>query len=81
VSLAGTSCQFRLSRVRNNEPSVVVPTCGFAPEADGILARGLSGEIVGDVPADITSLVMLATAVGPMIRAHWAIENSLHWVI
>jgi hypothetical protein len=24
---------------------------------------------------------MFATAVGPMIRAHWAIENSLHWVM
>ena len=29
----------------------------------------------------ITSLAMPATAVGPMIRAHWAIENSLHWVM
>jgi hypothetical protein len=24
---------------------------------------------------------MLANAVGPMIPAHWAIENSLHWVM
>jgi predicted transposase YbfD/YdcC len=29
----------------------------------------------------ITSLVLLANLVGPMIRAHWAIENSLHWVM
>src|ERR1700745_354355 len=29
----------------------------------------------------ITSLMLLANAVGPMIRAHWAIENSLHWVM
>ena len=29
----------------------------------------------------ITSLVMLAAAVGPMIRSHWAIENSLRWVM
>ena len=29
----------------------------------------------------ITSLVLLANATGPMIRAHWAIENSLHWVM
>jgi predicted transposase YbfD/YdcC len=29
----------------------------------------------------ITSLAMLAAAVGPMIRSHWAIENSLHWVM
>jgi predicted transposase YbfD/YdcC len=25
--------------------------------------------------------VLLANAVGPMIRAHWAIESSLHWVM
>jgi predicted transposase YbfD/YdcC len=29
----------------------------------------------------ITSLVWLATALGPVIRSHWAIENSLHWVM
>jgi predicted transposase YbfD/YdcC len=29
----------------------------------------------------ITSLALPASAVGPMIRAHWAIENSLHWVM
>jgi predicted transposase YbfD/YdcC len=29
----------------------------------------------------ITSLTLPADAVGPMIRDHWAIENSLHWVM
>ncbi|MCI0598045.1 MAG: ISAs1 family transposase [Beijerinckiaceae bacterium] len=29
----------------------------------------------------ITSLSLPAEAVGPMIRGHWAIENSLHWVM
>jgi len=29
----------------------------------------------------ITSLTLGASAVGPMIRDHWAIENSLHWVM
>lgn len=29
----------------------------------------------------ITSLVLLANLVGPIIRSHWAIENSLHWVL
>lgn len=29
----------------------------------------------------ITSLVLLAHALGPIIRSHWAIENSLHWVM
>jgi len=29
----------------------------------------------------ITSLVWLASQLGPVIRAHWAVENSLHWVM
>ena len=29
----------------------------------------------------ITSLVWLASLLGPVIRSHWAIENSLHWVM
>jgi len=29
----------------------------------------------------ITSLVLLADQLGPIIRSHWAIENSLHWVM
>jgi predicted transposase YbfD/YdcC len=29
----------------------------------------------------ITSLVWLAAQIGPVIRGHWAIENSLHWVM
>jgi predicted transposase YbfD/YdcC len=29
----------------------------------------------------ITSLVWMASQLGPAIRAHWAIENSLHWVM
>lgn len=29
----------------------------------------------------LTSLVLAADAIGPMVRAHWAIENSLHWVM
>lgn len=29
----------------------------------------------------ITSLVLVAALVGPIIRSHWAIENSLHWVM
>jgi predicted transposase YbfD/YdcC len=29
----------------------------------------------------ITSLVWLANQLGPVIRGHWAIENSLHWVM
>ncbi len=29
----------------------------------------------------ITSLAWLAHQLGPVIRSHWAIENSLHWVM
>src|ERR1019366_6583158 len=29
----------------------------------------------------LTSLVMLATLFGPVVRSHWAVENSLHWVM
>ena len=29
----------------------------------------------------ITSLALLAHLLGPMVRDHWAIENSLHWVL
>jgi predicted transposase YbfD/YdcC len=29
----------------------------------------------------LTSLIWLAHQIGPVIRSHWAIENSLHWVM
>ena len=29
----------------------------------------------------ITSLVLLANAIGPIVRSHWAVENSLHWIM
>jgi predicted transposase YbfD/YdcC len=29
----------------------------------------------------ISSLVLLANALGPIIRSHWMIENGLHWVL
>jgi predicted transposase YbfD/YdcC len=43
--------------------------------------REINGKITNETRFYITSLVLLANAVGPMIRAHWAIENSLHWVM
>jgi predicted transposase YbfD/YdcC len=43
--------------------------------------REINGKIAKETRFYITSLVMLANALGPMIRAHWAIENSLHWVM
>jgi predicted transposase YbfD/YdcC len=42
--------------------------------------REINGKITNETRFYITSLVLLANAVGP-IRAHWAIENSLHWVM
>jgi hypothetical protein len=37
--------------------------------------REINGKITDETRFYITSLVMLAAVVGPMIRAHWAIEN------
>jgi predicted transposase YbfD/YdcC len=43
--------------------------------------RETGGVIEKDTRFYITSLVMLAQLLGPVIRSHWAIENSLHWVM
>jgi predicted transposase YbfD/YdcC len=43
--------------------------------------REINGKITNETRFYITSLVLLANLVGPMIRAHWAIENSLHWIM
>ena len=43
--------------------------------------RERNGVIEKDTRFYITSLVMLAHLLGPVIRSHWAIENSLHWVM
>jgi predicted transposase YbfD/YdcC len=43
--------------------------------------RETNGVIEKDTRIFITSLVMLAHRLGPVIRSHWAIENSLHWVM
>jgi predicted transposase YbfD/YdcC len=43
--------------------------------------REAKGVIEKDTRIFITSLVMLAHLLGPVIRSHWAIENSLHWVM
>jgi predicted transposase YbfD/YdcC len=41
----------------------------------------ISGKIQQETRFYITSLVMLAVLLGPIVRSHWAIENSLHWVV
>jgi predicted transposase YbfD/YdcC len=43
--------------------------------------REFSGKIERETRYYVTSLVMLAHLLGPVIRSHWAIENSLHWVM
>jgi predicted transposase YbfD/YdcC len=43
--------------------------------------REISGKIEQETRYYITSLVMLAHLLGPVVRSHWAIENSLHWVM
>lgn len=40
-----------------------------------------TGKITQETRFYITSLTLLANVIGPMIRDHWAIENSLHWVM
>ncbi len=43
--------------------------------------RETNGKIEQETRYYITSLLMLAALVGPIVRSHWAIENSLHWVL
>ena len=43
--------------------------------------RETKGKIERETRYYITSLVMLAHLIGPAIRSHWAVENSLHWVM
>ena len=43
--------------------------------------RDIDGKIQTETRLFITSLVLLAHVIGPLVRSHWAIENSLHWVM
>ena len=43
--------------------------------------RESAGKIEQETRFYITSLALLAHLLGPIIRSHWAIENSLHWVL
>lgn len=43
--------------------------------------RSAGGKIETETRFYITSLTLLATAIGPMIRSHWMVENGLHWVL
>jgi predicted transposase YbfD/YdcC len=43
--------------------------------------REIAGKIEQETRFFITSLVMLAHLLGPVIRSHWTIENNLHWIL
>jgi predicted transposase YbfD/YdcC len=43
--------------------------------------REIAEKIERETRFYITSLAWLASQLGPVIRSHWAIENSLHWVM
>jgi len=44
-------------------------------------SRETGDKIEAETRFYITSLVWLAGLLGPIVRSHWAIENSLHWVM
>ena len=44
-------------------------------------SREIRGKTETETRFYITSLVMLAHLLGPVVRSHWAVENSLHWVL
>lgn len=43
--------------------------------------REIAGKTEQETRFYITSLVLPGHLLGPIIRSHWAIENSLHWVM
>ena len=43
--------------------------------------REIDGKIERETRFYITSLVLPASKAGPVVRSHWAVENSLHWVM
>jgi predicted transposase YbfD/YdcC len=43
--------------------------------------REIDGKIERETRFYITSLLLLAAQLGPIVRSHWAVENSLHWVM
>jgi predicted transposase YbfD/YdcC len=43
--------------------------------------REINGKAEHETRFYLTSLVMVAALIGPLVRSHWSIENSLHWVM
>jgi predicted transposase YbfD/YdcC len=44
-------------------------------------SREINGKTEHETRLYLTSLGMVAALLGPVVRSHWAIENSLHWVM
>src|SRR4051794_36489510 len=43
--------------------------------------REIGGKTEQETRFYITSLVLLAQLLGPVVRSHWSVENSLHWIM
>jgi predicted transposase YbfD/YdcC len=44
-------------------------------------SREIGDKIERETRFYITSMILLANVLGPIVRSHWAVENSLHWVM
>ena len=44
-------------------------------------ARETGDKIERETRFYLTSLALMACMLGPIVRSHWAIENSLHWIL
>lgn len=55
------------------------------PGLNGIVVidsrRDINGTTERDTRLYLTSLTLPAATLGPIVRSHWAVENSLHWVM
>jgi predicted transposase YbfD/YdcC len=55
------------------------------PSLKSVVMVDSQHETDGDLETEtrfyITSLALIANALGPMIRSHWMVENGLHWVL
>ncbi len=43
--------------------------------------REIDARVADETRFYISSLVLPAHLMGPVVRSHWAVENSLHWVM
>ena len=43
--------------------------------------REIDDKVQRETRVYITSLALLASVLGPMIRDHWMVENGLHWLM